>query len=68
VLYGALSAANLIHLASGMLDFILTVSLEQIVIDNEILGMVLHGLRGIPFDDETLARDVRMQVGARGNS
>lgn len=66
VLYGALGAANLIHLASGMLDFILTVSLEQIVIDNEILGMVLHGLRGIPVDDETLARDVIMQVGPRG--
>jgi len=66
VLYGALGGANLIHLASGMLDFILTASPEQMVIDNEILGMVLHGLKGIYVDDETLARDVIMQVGPRG--
>jgi trimethylamine--corrinoid protein Co-methyltransferase len=34
LLYGALGGCNLIHLATGMLDFILSVSPEQIVIDN----------------------------------
>jgi len=65
-LYGALGGANLIHLASGMLEFILSVSPEQVVIDNEILGTVLHGLRGINVDDEHLALDVIMHVGPRG--
>jgi len=65
-LYGALGGSNLIHLASGMLEFILSVSAEQIVIDNEILGMVLHGLRGIEVNDETLALDVIMKSGPGG--
>ena len=65
-LYGALGGANLIHLASGMLEFILAVSPEQMVIDNEILGIVLHGLKGINIDDETLAVDTIMNVGPRG--
>jgi len=65
-LYGALGAPNLLHLASGMLDFILSVNPEQIVIDNEILGMVLHGISGIKIDDETLALDAIMKVGPRG--
>lgn len=65
-LYGALGGSNLIHLASGMLEFILSVSPEQIVIDDEILGMVLHGLKGININDDTLALDVIMKVGPRG--
>jgi trimethylamine--corrinoid protein Co-methyltransferase len=66
VLYGALGGINLIHLASGMLDFVLSESAEQIVIDNEILGMVMHGIKQIEVSDATIALDALMQVGPKG--
>lgn len=66
-LYNALGGANLIHLATGMLDFILSISPEQMVIDDEIIGMILHSLKGINVNEETLALDVIMNVGPRGN-
>ncbi len=66
VLYGALAGINLVHLASGMLDFVLSESAEQIVIDNEILGMVMHGLKQIEVSETSVALDALMQVGPRG--
>ena len=41
--------------------------LEQIVIDNEIFGMVKRILRGVEVSDETLAVDLIMKMGFNGN-
>ncbi len=65
-LYGILGGVNLMHLASGMLEFILGISYEQVIIDNEILGMVLHGIKKIEINDDTLAFDIIQKVGPRG--
>lgn len=63
----ALAGSNLIHLSSGMLESILTVSYEQVVIDNEIAGMVLRALQGIEVSAETLATEVILRTGAGGH-
>jgi len=49
-----------------MLDFVLSESAEQIVIDNEILGMVMHGLKQIEVSETSVALDALMRVGPRG--
>jgi trimethylamine--corrinoid protein Co-methyltransferase len=63
----ALAGANYIHHAAGLLENMSTVSAEQFVIDNEIIGMALRVLRGIEVNDETLAVDVIDRVGPGGN-
>jgi trimethylamine--corrinoid protein Co-methyltransferase len=44
----------------------LTFSLEQLVIDDEIMRWIAHYLRGIRIDDETLAVDLINEVGPGG--
>ena len=39
---------------AGMLDSGMSISLEQYVIDDEIIGAVRRSLDGIPVNDETL--------------
>ncbi len=51
----------------GNLESYLTVSPAQLVIDNEIAGMILRGLSGIEFNDDTLAVDVIRRVGPGGH-
>jgi trimethylamine--corrinoid protein Co-methyltransferase len=63
----ALTGADYIHLAAGMLDSANSISYEQYVIDNEILGMINRILAGIRVDDDTLAFDVLERVGPGGN-
>lgn len=63
----ALAGANYIHDAAGLLEFAMTVSYEQYVIDNEIIGMVMRALKGIEVNDESLALDVVKKVGPAGN-
>jgi len=63
----ALSGANFIHDAAGLLDFALSVSYEKYVMDNEIIGMVMRAVEGIRVDEETLAFDLIKQVGPAGN-
>ena len=63
----ALAGANYIHNAAGYLEFALTVSYEQYVIDNEIIGMVMRALKGIEVNEDTLALDVIDKVGPGGN-
>jgi trimethylamine:corrinoid methyltransferase-like protein len=48
-LLGALAGINMIS-GAGMLDFLLTQSLEKLVLDHEACGMVLRALRGIEAD------------------
>ena len=63
----ALSGANYIHDAAGLIESALTVSYEQLVIDNDILGMVMRGVRGIVVNDESLAVEVIRAVGPGGH-
>jgi trimethylamine--corrinoid protein Co-methyltransferase len=63
----AMSGADLIHLAAGMLDSGNSISYEQYVIDNEIIGMICKILSGIRVSKETLASDVIEEIGPGGN-
>ena len=59
----AMSGANYIHDAAGLMESDLTVSYEKLVVDNEILGMCQRVLRGIEVNDETLAADLMIEKG-----
>jgi len=63
----AIAGANLIHDAAGFLEFCMTASLEQCVIDDEINGMVMRAVEGIRVDEDALAYDVIRSVGAGGH-
>jgi trimethylamine--corrinoid protein Co-methyltransferase len=63
----AMTGADLIHLAAGMLDSGNSISYEQYVIDNENIGMIQRILSGIDVNDDTLALDVIRSVGPGGN-
>ncbi len=63
----ALSGANYIHDAAGLLEFCSTASYEQMVIDNDIIGICLRATRGIEVSEETLAEEVIRNVGPGGN-
>jgi len=67
LLPAALAGANFIHDAAGLIEFALTASYEQYVIDNEIIGMVERALRGIEVNEDTLALEVIDKVGPGGN-
>ena len=62
----ALAGAHIIN-GAGVLESILSVSMEQLAIDNEMLGMMFRLLRGIRVEEETLARDIIRKVGPGGN-
>jgi trimethylamine--corrinoid protein Co-methyltransferase len=63
----AMSGADCIRLTAGMLDSGNSISYEQFVIDNEIIGMIYRVLAGIQVNEETLAFDVIEKVGPGGN-
>ncbi len=63
----ALTGADCIHLAAGMIDSASSISYEQYVIDNEIIGMTHRILAGIKVNEETLGFDVIEKVGPGGN-
>ena len=67
LLLTALSGANFIHDAAGLMEFANTVSLEKYVIDNEIIGMVMRAVKGITVNTSTLAFDAIRRVGPGGN-
>jgi trimethylamine--corrinoid protein Co-methyltransferase len=52
---------------TGLLDGSRILCLENIVVDDEIIGMVKRILRGIEVDDETLAVDLVKRMGFNGN-
>ena len=62
-----LAGADFIHLAAGMIDSGNAISLEQYIIDDEILGMIYRILDGIDITKETLAVDCIDAVGPGGN-
>ncbi|NQT94467.1 MAG: trimethylamine methyltransferase family protein [Lentisphaerae bacterium] len=59
----AMSGANYIHDAAGLMESDLTVSYEKLVMDNEILGMCQRVLRGIEVNADTLATDLMIEKG-----
>jgi trimethylamine--corrinoid protein Co-methyltransferase len=67
VLLAAMGGSNYVHHAAGMLESMLTVSYEQFVIDDEIIGMCCKALKGIQVDADHLALEVIEEVGPGGN-
>jgi len=65
--YAFLAGANHITCGAGYLDFVMTVSFELYVIDNELIGMARRVERGIEITPETLALDLIRNVGPGGN-
>ena len=63
----AMNGADLIHLAAGMLDSGNSISYEQYVIDNEVIGMIKRILSGIRVSEETMGFDVIQKVGPGGH-
>ncbi|MHC4395744.1 MAG: trimethylamine methyltransferase family protein [Planctomycetota bacterium] len=59
----AMSGANYIHDAAGLMEFDLTVSYDKLVMDNEILGMCQRVLRGIEVNDETMPTELMIAKG-----
>lgn len=50
-----------------MLELGMSFSMEQLVIDNEIIGMCRYFKKGVAVNDETLALDAIKEVGAGGD-
>jgi len=66
-LLAALGGCNYIHHAIGMVANMSAVSLEQAVIDDEIVGAGLRVLRGIEVTDASLALEAIHRVGPGGH-
>jgi len=62
VALAAHAGCNNISESAGMLGSLMALSLEAMVIDNDMLGAVLRTVRGIEVNDETLSLDVIRQV------
>jgi len=63
----ALSGANFIHDAAGLMEFAMTVCKEKYVVDDEIIGMAMRAVGGIDVNEKTLAKDVIRKVGPGGH-
>jgi len=57
----ALAGANALS-GAGCIESGITTSYEQLVIDDEIFGMIFRAVKGIDFDEEKLAVDVIIKV------
>ena len=64
LLPAALAGIDLINLSTLATKMVF--SLEQLVIDDDILSIVQRYLRGIAVDDDTLALDLIHEIGAGG--
>lgn len=62
----AFAGANTLY-GAGMLELGMTFSLEQLVLDNDMITMTKKGMEGIPVNEETLAVDSIDQVGIGNN-
>jgi trimethylamine--corrinoid protein Co-methyltransferase len=64
----ALAGGNMIAECAGMMGSLLGCSLEAMLLDNELIGAVQRGLRGIEVNDETLSIElIRETVGGAGH-
>lgn len=66
-LLASMGGSNYIHHSAGMLESMLTIALEQFVIDDEIIGNCCRVLKGIDVDADHLALEVIDSVGPGGN-
>lgn len=62
----AMSGADCVHMAAGMLDSGNSISYEHFAIDNENIGMIKRILAGIAVNEDTLGFDVIESVGPGG--
>jgi trimethylamine--corrinoid protein Co-methyltransferase len=62
----ALAGADFIHLAAGMLDSGNSISYEQYIVDNELIGMIKRILKGIKVNEASLGFDTIKNVGPGG--
>ena len=62
VALAALAGCNNVSESAGMLGSLMALSLESMVIDNDMLGAVLRTVRGIEVNEETLSYHVIEQV------
>ena len=67
LLLAAMGGCNYIHHAIGMITNMNAASLEQAVIDDEIVGMAMRALRGIEVTEESLAVEAIDRVGPGGH-
>jgi trimethylamine--corrinoid protein Co-methyltransferase len=67
LLLAAMGGCNYIHHAVSMVTNMSAASLEQAVIDDEIVGMVMRVLRGIDINDDRLALKAVQRVGPGGH-
>ncbi len=63
----AICAGNDVVMNSGMFATGLTISLEQLVLDDEINGVIRRLNRGIEVNSDTIGAEVINSVGPRGN-
>ncbi len=63
----AMAGADCVRLAAGILDSGNSISYEQYVIDNEIIGIIHRLLAGIRVNEDTLGFDTIEKVGPGGN-
>lgn len=63
----AICAGNDVVMNSGMFATGLTISLEQLVLDDEINGIIRRLYKGIDVSADTIATEVIDSVGPRGN-
>lgn len=66
LLIAAVSGSDVVS-GLGFIETINTASYEQLVIDNEVAGMMYRVLEGIDINNEKLAVDVIREVGFNGN-
>jgi len=66
-LLAAMGGCNYIHHAIGMVTNMNSASLEQAVVDDEIVGMAMRVLRGIEVTEDAMALDAIHRVGPGGH-
>jgi trimethylamine--corrinoid protein Co-methyltransferase len=66
VMLGALNGGNLVH-DMGYIDNGLTTSYQQLVVMDEVVGLVARFMEGIEVTEETMALEVIDQVGPGGH-
>lgn len=62
----AFAGCNTIY-GAGMLELGMTLSMEQLIIDNDIIRMTKSAMRGVPVSDATLAVPSIQKVGIGNN-
>ena len=66
LVFPALVGADILY-GVGLIDEAKTLAYEELVVGNEVAGMVLRGIRGFEVNEETLATDLINKIGHGGN-